>query len=236
VIYRCIIGLFLVIGSYHVALADNWGHPMRFELIPKHGSGLFSNDQSAILGDGDIVANTPDLLQQFLIQNRIPPGTEIHLNSRGGEVDPGIKMGRIIRANRLQTWVGGYNQWDHRSFKQMSESTGSDNYYAYCISSCTIAFLGGVERREDLGEYAVHMVKFECVDPNQPEQHNDVSSCLTVEKATIDIQALIGDIVTYVNEMGIDPRFVVEMTKAKPENTNSLSTEHMLEYKILTRY
>jgi hypothetical protein len=234
-----LISMFGITGVLtHGALADNWGHPMYFEFIPKSGSGLFSGDRSAILGDGDIASNTAAVLEGFLIQNGIPRNTEIHLNSRGGDVSAGLKMGRLIRAHHLHTWVGGYDQWEHRSFRQMSESTGQDRYIAYCVSSCTLAFLGGVERQMDKygGIYAVHQVKLECVNPNLPEtdQHTEGSACLTAPSAMIGVQAILGDVIEYVNEMGVDPRFVVEMTRADPENVNSLSTEQMVQYKIVT--
>jgi hypothetical protein len=238
-VYRLILGGFLVIAECHVARADNWGHAMRFALIPSSANGLklFSSDRSAILGDGDIESDTPALLEQFLTTNRIPAGTEMHLNSRGGDVDAGLKMGRIIRAHRLNTWIGGYDQFAHRSFKQMYESTGHDRYPAYCISSCTLAFLGGIERRTDASGsiYAVHQVRLECVNPNLDSQP-EVSSCLTVRSAQTQIQSIIGRIVSYIAEMGVNPQLIAEMAKAEPETVNSLSTDQMLQYKILTRF
>jgi|ERR1035437_2083540 hypothetical protein len=232
-----IIGLLLISmfgitgGSTHGALADNWGNPMHFEFIPKRP--WLSGDKSAILGDGDIVSNTAAVLEQFLIQNRIPPNTEIHLNSRGGDVSAGLKMGRLIRAHHLHTWVGMYDQRAHRSVRQMLESTVN---IGYCISSCTLAFLGGVERQIDYadGIYAVHQVTMECVNPNLPEadQHTEVSTCLTVTSAMIGVQEILGEVIEYVNEMGVDPRFVEQMTKADPKDMNSLSIWFLREYKI----
>ena len=234
-----LIGLLLMTtcGS-RVALADRWGQPMGFELIPKSGSKLFSSDGSAILGDGDIQSNTPTILEQFLIDNSIPPKTEIHLNSRGGDLEAGLKMGRIIRAHGLHTWVGGYDQYSHRSFDQMSKSTGRDTYLAYCISSCTLAFLGGIERRREYrGIYAVHQAKLECEDPNilQNRLHTHVPTCPTVASAMITMQSILGKVVAYVSEMGVDSRFVVEMTQADPDNINRLDNDKMLSYKIITR-
>jgi hypothetical protein len=224
-----LIGLLLISACAfsRAALADNWGHPMNFELIPKtvnnmfSGTSMFNSDRSAILGDGDIKPDTAAILEQFLIKNRIPPNTEIHLNSRGGNLAAGLNMGRIIRAHGLHTWVGGYDQWAHRSFDQMSKSAGRDRYLAYCVSSCTLAFLGGVERRTDGSTYAVHQAKFECEDPNILENrlHTNVRICPTVASAMIGMQSILGEVIAYVSEMGVDPHFVVEMTKADPETS-----------------
>lgn len=131
-----------------------------------------------------------------------------------------------------------YDQRAHRSVRQMLESTGRDRYIGYCISSCTLAFLGGVERQIDIydGIYGVHQVKLECVNPNLPEtdQHTEVSTCLTVTSAMIGVQAILGEVIEYVNEMGVDPRFVAQLTKADPKDINSLSIWYLLEYKIVT--
>lgn len=85
--------LFLAaLDAQHLARADNWGHPMTFALIV-----------GSILADGDIVPDTPQELERFLAQNRIPINNKLFLNSRGGDLWAGLKMGTIIRAHRLHT-------------------------------------------------------------------------------------------------------------------------------------
>jgi hypothetical protein len=222
--------LLAALDAQHFARADNWGHPMRFELIV-----------GAILADGDIVSDTPDQLERFLARNSISINNKLILNSRGGDLWAGLKMGKIIRAHRLHTSVGGYNQWAHRSFDQMERSTGKERYYAYCISACTLAFLGGAERAMAFdGLYAVHQASMECRDPNkQPADKTQQAAgkplCPHSMDAFSAAQSMFGDLVEYVQKMGVDPAFVTEMSKADPDGMNILSYDVMLKYKILTR-
>jgi len=62
---------------------------------------------------------------------------EVWLNSGGGNLDEGFKMGRILRARQ--------------AFVRVAEGMS-------CVSSCSVAFLGGVVRVVDPGAtYEVHM-------------------------------------------------------------------------------
>lgn len=70
---------------------------------------------------GTISRSVPDALSRALASH--PHVSLVRLDSKGGRVEPALKMLKIIRAHKLDTVVT-----------------------AECISACTIVFLGGKER------------------------------------------------------------------------------------------
>lgn len=71
---------------------------------------------------GEIVGGDAERLQQALTQAAGKGQVAVMLDSRGGDVDVSMAMGRAIR------------------------SAGVATYHGYCASACVYAFLGGVTR------------------------------------------------------------------------------------------
>ena len=67
---------------------------------------------------------------------------QVLFNSPGGDLDAGLKLGRAIRARKMQTVIGS---WD--AIDPLKEKV--DN--AVCLSACAYAFLGGVNRNISKG-------------------------------------------------------------------------------------
>jgi hypothetical protein len=64
-------------------------------------------------------------LQRYLAQLLRKRNTGIYFSSPGGDLAEGIKLGRLLQAERVKTIVDGYEM---------------------CASACALAFLGGVDR------------------------------------------------------------------------------------------
>jgi hypothetical protein len=97
---------------------------------------------------------TPANLQAFIDQTaNVPPGTLVLLNSQGGDLSTGIRLGQIIRQKSLNTQVGQVQE----------QQTSNIKIPGSCLSSCALAFLGGVQRqldtKDELGFYALQSTK-----------------------------------------------------------------------------
>jgi hypothetical protein len=97
---------------------------------------------------------TPANLQAFIDQTtNAPPGTVVLLNSQGGDLSTGIRLGQVIRQKSFNTQVGQVQQ----------QQTSTIKIPGSCLSSCALAFLGGVQRKldekDELGFYALQSSK-----------------------------------------------------------------------------
>ncbi|MBI1362145.1 MAG: hypothetical protein GC155_17865 [Alphaproteobacteria bacterium] len=214
------------------AFADNAGRPMTFEW------GKVFGDTPAIFADGDFTPETPDALRAFLARSAYTPDTRIYLNSLGGDLTAGMEVGRIIRETHLNTGVAR-NRRDPAQPGLVDIYATSQVYPGYCISACTLAFLGGVARHVEVGAtYAVHQVAMNCVDKRKAREQYPyvvlptVTYCPDLPQALSMVQAASGAVVEYVRSMGADPIFLTEMSKADPSKLNPLSEEQLNAYRI----
>lgn len=219
-----------------VAAADNAGRPMIFTW------GTVYGDQKAIFADGDFVVDTPMTFRRFLTSGEFGPETKVYFNSRGGDLAAGMEMGRLIHSLHLNTGVG-VNQRDPSLAGQIDLHAYSRVYPGYCISACTLAFLGGVSRLVDKDStYAVHQVAMDCVDKREAKAKfpwvllAGVNYCPELNEAVSMVQNASSAVVQYVRDMGADPLFITEMSKADPGAINPLSEEQLNLYKVNYTY
>ncbi len=214
------------------ARADNAGRPMVFAW------GVVYGAQKAIFGDGDFTAETPAALKTFLRRSAYSPDTRLYLNSLGGDLAAGMEVGRIIREAHLNTGVAR-NTRDPKDIGTLDLNANSRVYPGYCISACTLAFLGGVSRQVDAGAtYAVHQVAMNCVDRREASQKfpwvvmPNITYCPDLNEALSMVQIASGAVVEYVRSMGADPIFLTEMSKANPNTINPLTQQQLDAYRI----
>ena len=219
-------------GAPQPAFADNAGRPMTFEW------GNVFGDTPAIFADGDFTPQTPAALKAFLSHSTYTPDTRIYLNSLGGDLTAGMEVGKIIRETHLNTGVAR-NTREASQAGLMDLYANSHVYPGYCISACTLAFLGGVARKVEVGAtYAVHQVAMNCVDKRKAREQfpyvalPNVSYCPDLPQALSMVQAASGAVVEYVRQMGADPIFLTEMSKADSNNLNPLSVDQLNAYRI----
>jgi hypothetical protein len=214
------------------AFADNAGKPMTFEW------GTVFGDTQAIFADGDFTLDTPAALRAFLKRSVYTPDTVIYLNSLGGDLGAGMEVGKIIRESHLNTGVAR-NQRDPDQANTIDLDAYSRVYPGYCVSACSLAFLGGVSREVKKGAtYAVHQVSMNCVEKSKARSQYpwvllpNITYCPDLNEALYMVQIANGAVVDYVRSMGADPIFITEMSKAGPDKINPLTEDQLNAYHI----
>ena len=163
-------------------------------------SGFSENSQlQFVLGtawalylDGPIDSDAPKRLEAFILKNKVPARSWVILNSDGGSLLAGMRLGTIIRKNEFRTDVGERRSTSSRTFEY---DVGS------CYSACTLAYTGGTFRFLKNGShFGIHRFAF-----SKPEEHStDVA------------QIASASIVAYLRSMDIDPDFFTLSTRAGP--------------------
>jgi hypothetical protein len=144
-------------------------------------------------------------LRRFVQGNGLPAGTWVWLSSPGGLVREGIEMGKLLRQLGFNTTIAGGLQFGPNL---------TSGYEGACLSSCTLAFLGGVKREvNEPGYYGVHRARV---------QQSETSFVDQIAGAEIYTRLR-----AYVVSMGADPRLVDEMLRAGPERINLLSDSEL---------
>lgn len=201
-----VIVLSLCIGASSQTLAEEL-HPMTFEGYTPTQPGCQGNCAWAIFGDGVIDESTTGLLRKFLSDHNVPYNSTLYLNSPGGSLSQGLKLGRLIRETQLFTHVGrsGEKPYDIRPGE--------------CYSACALAFLGGPYRFYENGsEYGVH--RFYA----SPE-----AGALNSDQAQIVSAAII----EYIRAMGVNPALFNFMTEAGADEIKLLSEAEQLQLNVV---
>jgi hypothetical protein len=103
-------------------------------------------DGKLILASGQIEKLSSDHFAEFT-QN-YPAKTIVILQSLGGDLIGGLRLGQAIRARNFQTYLSA------RAPRTDDKTIGK------CFSACAYAFLGGVERQVDpLAQFGVHQFR-----------------------------------------------------------------------------
>jgi len=131
------------------------------------------------------------------------PLATVELSSLGGDLDEGLRLGRLFRDHRVATVVRRHD---------------------ICLSACALAFLGGTSHRED-GERAVdqrleiggklgfHTFYLNADSGRAPTAGDPVQSR---RQGFSEARAATASLVRYAADLGIDPRFVANMM-ARPQ-------------------
>ncbi len=109
-----------VVYFWLVALLPDKSDAMTFAV---HGNN--SHTLNAVLATGTIDWNDAEKLNQFLARQSNKHQTAIYLDSPGGSLEGGIRLGEYFKRNRIKTIVEGNKT---------------------CASACALAFLGGTDK------------------------------------------------------------------------------------------
>lgn len=141
--------LVLLTATSHAVAQDR---PLRFLTFhPCWGNGDYC--ATRVLIDGEIPVDAGKQFETFV--QSIRPGDHgtadwptVCFNSRGGSIDGGIELGRIIRQHRMDTCI-------EPNYSTIGEPLTSPDRVvvpiATCSSACVLAFMGGVNRRIEEG-------------------------------------------------------------------------------------
>jgi len=149
--------LILICAVHSPAAGAGYPGPMRFSVFwPCSGnSGICA---PRILAEGVVERDSGAKFSRFLENpqahsHKLPPAATVVFDSPGGNLVGGMELGRVIRANKLQTALAsGYAQ----IYKgDMGERVFLNS--AICASACSLAFVGGVRRKlEDDARFGIH--------------------------------------------------------------------------------
>jgi hypothetical protein len=198
------------------AFAEN----MTFEL---KSNGANTAGSTWIVADGEITNDSATDLQNYLNTNwgfathKVP--YDVFLNSPGGNLVGGIKLGEFIRKNHFTTTVSKIVPIPIDPRHAMP-APGA------CESACAIAFIGGTERYTEAGRLGVHQF-YNQLSLNDPSQRLfnalDMSAQQTVSAILID----------YAFRMGVDPRFIALASATPPNQMHYLNKEELETLKVV---
>ena len=193
------------------------------------GQSFGEGSREYIFADGYICADTDQKFQQFLTQNPAKaPNTIVVLNSGGGNLGAGLRMGTIIRQQKMWTQVGSQlplmipqNENIPAQAVPYIAEPASPPFPGVCASACTLAFMGGINRTIGYASnYGVHQFASasETPDPTLQAQTEAVSAA----------------IVTYLSQMGISPDYMEYMVRKTGNDVTNLSMKVLQQLKIVT--
>jgi hypothetical protein len=193
------------------------------------GQSFGEGSREYIFADGYFCADTDQKFQQFLTQNPAKaPNTIVVLNSGGGDLAAGLRMGIIIRQQKMWTQVGSQlplmipqnENIPAQSIPYIAEPA-SPPFPGECASACTLAFMGGTHRTIGYASnYGVHQFESASQTPDPSLQ--------------AQTEAVSAQIVTYLSQMGISPDYMGYMVQKTGNDVTNLSMKVLQQLKIVT--
>ncbi|MHA6204671.1 hypothetical protein ACXU4B_09630 [Dyella soli] len=86
---------------------------------------------------GVIDADAPNRFAALMRSSKIPPGSDVYLNSPGGDLNAGLSLGRLFRSGTMSTHLGT----PRRPLR-----SGAPPTTALCTNACSYAYMGGLYR------------------------------------------------------------------------------------------
>lgn len=86
---------------------------------------------------GPIDAGAPQRFEALMRAGKIPAGSDIYLDSPGGDIAAGMALGRLFRSGAMVTHLGAVRR---------PLPAGSAPKTSQCLDACTYAYLGGLYR------------------------------------------------------------------------------------------
>lgn len=184
----------------------NIQEPVRFYgFSPCIGSASFCGSSYAAIGTID------DTAAERLRALNPPERSVVYFHSPGGSLLGGIELGRAIRALKLDV-VTGFDLTEE-SFSNGTRTLFQDTY---CASACTLAFLGGI-RREIGRANSFLMHQFSTGQDLLGEG---------------DTQFTVALLAKYLDEMGVDRRFLDASLLTRPESLAYYSLQDLVTFGI----
>lgn len=183
-----------------------------------------------VYAEGVITPGTTERFKAFLKAKKLIPGGKVMLDSPGGSLVEGMKLGQAIREAGFSTDIGkrGPKQVDNSitpDVLDMMKRMGADpnppkTLPGACLSACSLAYLGGEFRyvTPDDSVYGVHRF----------------STPTAITDPLDNAQILSGVVVSYIKQMGVEPQLFTAMTMASPSEIIVIPTKDLIELKVVT--
>ena len=148
----------------------------------------------------------------------------IHLDSPGGSLIEGVKLGKLFRKYKCSVSIGRSVNVKIKESPSLHEINAGE-----CYSACAYALWGGVQRSfGGDGKYGIHQ------HYNQEAVLKPLEKTLTAADLSIS-QVLSGLLVAYAVEMGVNPLAVTAASMTTPSETIYIvPPEVAADWKIVT--
>ncbi|WP_244754151.1 hypothetical protein [Rhodanobacter sp. B2A1Ga4] len=130
---------------------------------------------------GVIDADAPQRFEALLKSGKIPPGSDIYLNSSQGEPAAGMALGRLFRAGSMTTHLGTPLRKRRGGYRGVKA--------AVCSGACAYAYFGGLYRWAPTGSDRIGLVRPQSAD-NAPSQPAGGEADAYLKDMGIDLDAL----------------------------------------------
>jgi hypothetical protein len=157
---------------------------------------------------GTIDANAPGRLEAMVKSGKIPNGSDIYLNSTGGDISAGIALGRLFRSGSMVTHLG--------TPRPKLRSASSTVKTAICSDACAYAYLGGFYRWAPAGSDRIGFPMHYIADPKPGDANQN-------ETAQAPDQ-----VASYLHDMGINSKMLAQSSSATGNGEVWLNADQML--------
>jgi hypothetical protein len=167
-----------------------------------------------LMAEGEVTAETPALFAQSVTGAE---ARKILFDSPGGNLGAGIRLGRLIRENGFETFIGTRASFEAQTYPP----TGGQ-----CLSACAYAFAGGVMRNlGPTGQLGFHQFRLGANADVSPEQ---------LTEAIEGAQAVSAQLISYLVEMGVDARVFALASGKTGTDMHMITQEEALEFDLVT--
>ena len=153
---------------------------------------------------GAIDADAPRRFEGLMRSRKIPPGSDIYLNSPGGDLHAGLALGRLFRSESMVTHLGA---------PKKKSGYGATPRGSLCVAACAYAYLGGLYRWAVTGNDRIGLNPF------------NTSIAKTTDAGTPQVPV---EIAAYLKEMGIDQQVLAQALTTSNDRVVWLAPEQML--------
>ncbi|MEM6712856.1 MAG: hypothetical protein AAF590_11325 [Pseudomonadota bacterium] len=208
---RFLIGFVAIFTFVMPAVAQDTAQPMRFTLVE---TDIDCETCRYVRAVGDIKTFTAAQFRQFVKRFDLAGDrVTVLLDSPGGDVVAGVRLGREFREQGFNTQVG---------FAQRQPRGGYSLRRGECASACSYAFLGGVERFAEDDVIGIHRFYPSHLAPD------------TRIISRPGDEAVAAMIKVYAIDMGVDPAFIDESLSVPPADMRYLSNTELRSYAVVT--
>jgi hypothetical protein len=155
---------------------------------------------------GAIDAGAPQRFEALVKSGKIPPGSDVYLNSSQGDLDAGMALGRLFRTGSMTTHLGTPRRKSRGGYRGVKA--------AVCSGACVYAYFGGLYRWAPTGRDRVGLVRH----PTAPATPPGTTPALPAN-STVD---------AYLREMGIDFGRLAPAPASAGESPDWLTADQMV--------
>ena len=153
---------------------------------------------------GVIDADAPHRVEALIKSWKIPSGSDIYLDSPGGDLTAALALGRLFRAGSMATHLGA---------PRLTHRSPAIPRAAICVGACAYAYLGGLYRWAPTGNDRFGLRSFYATDPKTDD--------------AAKVQQSSSDVVAYLKEMGIYPNVFTSALATSHDEIVWLSADQM---------